>query len=156
MKLPEKWPINPLTRVKFIPKPGSVGMGALIRKEYSPLKKPLAGAIVAAVLFGSGFFLVLRHEKKRSCAVVEIVNQSGHAIMTVNVRYQNGCVMAANIKKNHKERIRFLTKGQNTYSLKITFDSNKTIYSEPDRAIRNGETIRETVTDTTVTADMET
>jgi multisubunit Na+/H+ antiporter MnhC subunit len=156
MKLPEKRSVNPLARANLVPKPGSGRIGALIRKENSPLEKPLAGAIVAAVLFCAGFFLGLRHEKRRSCVAIEILNQSVHAIMTVTVRHQNGSVIAANIKKNHKQRIRFLTKGQNTYSLTITFDNNKTIYSKFDRVIHNGETIRETVTDSIVTAEKET
>ncbi|MBN1128430.1 MAG: hypothetical protein JXA71_05555 [Chitinispirillaceae bacterium] len=113
-----------------------------------------AGAVAAIVLFCAGYILGLRHEKRRSSAVVEIVNRSGHSIMTVNLRHQSGSVRAVNIKKRHKARIRFITRGPNSYSLKIILDNNKTIYSEIDRTIRNGEVIVETVTDSTVFPEM--
>jgi hypothetical protein len=148
MNVPEKGSINASAKTNFFQKPWPV------RKEDLPLIKTGAGAVAAAVLFCAGFILGFRHEKRRSSAAVEIVNQSGHAIMTVTVRHQSGSVRAVNIKKRHKARIRFITRGPNTYSLKIILDNNKTIYSEIDRTIRNGEVIVETVTDATVFAEV--
>jgi hypothetical protein len=89
---------------------------------------------------------------KGAIATIDIINQSGRAIMTATVNHEKGSSIAANIKPNRKQHVRFYSKGPNRYSLTITFDNNKTIRSETDRTIKNGEIIRETVNDSTIAA----
>jgi hypothetical protein len=119
------------------------------------MKKFLIVVIVGIVLIGTGFFIGRHSYMKGNIAAIDIVNQSGRSIMTATVNHEKGSAIAANIKKNRSQRVRFFTHGPNRYSLKITFDNNQTIYSAADRDIRNGEAIREIVSDSTMTAKKE-
>jgi hypothetical protein len=57
------------------------------------------------------------------------------------------------IKKNQKQRLRFFTKDQNNYTIRVTFDDNRTIYSQTHRPIKSGDAVLETVTDSTIVAE---
>ncbi|MBN1130998.1 MAG: hypothetical protein JXA71_18560 [Chitinispirillaceae bacterium] len=117
------------------------------------MKKFLTAVIIGFVLLATGFFLGMFLAMKSNIASIEIVNRSDRSIMTATVSHEKGSAIAANIKKNHKQRVRFFTRGLNNYSLKITFDNNMTIYSETGRPVKNGDTVREIVTDSTITVE---
>lgn len=117
------------------------------------MKKFLYVIVAALVLFGTGFFLGMNLTLKGNLAAIDIDNRSGHSIMTAIASHEKGSAIAANIKKNHKQRLRFFTQGQNNYTIRVTFDDNRTIYSTTARPIKNGESVGEIVDDSTITAD---
>ena len=119
------------------------------------MKKIIAVIIISLVLFGAGILLGMNIENKRNLAGVDVENRSGHTIMTAIVSYEQGNVTAANIKKNRTRRVRFFTHGPNHYTIRVTLDDNRTIYAQSRRAIKNGETVRELVTDSTVSFEKE-
>jgi hypothetical protein len=119
------------------------------------MKKFLFVVVAAIVLFGTGFFIGMHLTLKGNLAEIAIENRSEHSIMTAIVSHEKGSAIAANIKKNRTQRVRFFTHGPNHYTMRVTFDDNRTIYSQDRRPIENGETVRETVTDSTVSFEKE-
>jgi hypothetical protein len=117
------------------------------------MKKFLVATAVALALLGSGIILGMNISSKGNLAAIDIENRSKHTIMTAIVSHEQGSAIAANIKKNHTQRLRFFTRGPNHYTVRTTFDDNRTIYSQASRAIKNGERLREIVDDSTITAD---
>jgi hypothetical protein len=119
------------------------------------MKKFFALFAGAFVLFGAGFLVGMNSFVKGNIASIVFKNQAERSIMTAVVSHETGSTIAANIKRDRSQRVRFFTKGPNRYSLKITFDDNRTIYSASDRAIKNGEVNIETVRDSVIvgTAD---
>jgi hypothetical protein len=117
------------------------------------MKKIVAAITIALSLFTAGIILGMSIANKGNLAAVAIENRSRHAIMTAIVNHEQGSAIAANIKKNRTHRIRFFTHGPNNYAIRITFDDNRTIYSQARRPIRNGGTVQEIVDDSTITAD---
>ncbi|MBN2037906.1 MAG: hypothetical protein JW768_14285 [Chitinispirillaceae bacterium] len=122
----------------------------LHNQEDTSMKKLLAGAIVTALLFGIGFLLGLHRGSRKNIAAVDIVNESGIAIMTATIRHEAGTVIAANIKKNRRERVRFYTKRPNGYTITVTLENNRTLYSDTSRAIQGGDLVREVVSDSAI------
>ena len=116
------------------------------------MRKVFWGAAAIVVLAASMFVFGLNRGLNWNLAEVDIVNKAGHAIMTATINHEKGSAIAANIKRNKKERVRFFTKGINTYSLRVTFDNNTTLYSEGKRIIKNGEIIIETIGDSAIVA----
>jgi hypothetical protein len=114
------------------------------------MKKSLTVVFGLAAFFLFGFILGIRFEKRASVAAIELYNQSGATIMTAVANHDHGSALAANIGKNKKGRISFLTKGRTSYSLKVTFPNNKTVYSNAMANIKNGDCITVIVTDTTI------
>jgi hypothetical protein len=117
------------------------------------MKKVLTTIILALVLFGAGMLIGMNIENKNTLAAIDIENRSARPIMTAIVNHEQGSAVAANIKKSRTQRVRFFTKGQNHYTIRVTFDDNRTVYSQARRSIKNGETAREIVDDSTITAD---
>lgn len=122
----------------------------LYQKKEIRMKKFIAILTVVLVLFGAGFLIGMNTFVKGNIATIVFKNQTERSIMTATVSHETGSTIAANIRKNHSQRVRFFTKAPNRYSLKITFDDNRTIYSASDRAIKNGETNIETVRDSVI------
>jgi hypothetical protein len=114
------------------------------------MKKFIAIITGALVLFGAGFFIGNNTFEKGNIASIIFENQAERSIMTAIVSHETGSTITANIKKGRSQRVRFFNKGSTRYSLKITFDDNRTIYSASDRAIKNGEVNIETVRDSVI------
>jgi hypothetical protein len=117
------------------------------------MKKILIFLAAALLLLGAGIIIGVNLSDKWNLAGVKIENRSGRVIMTAIVSHEKGSAIAANIKKNHNQRVRFFTQGQNYYTIRATFDDNRTIYSQARRPIKNGETAKEIVDDSTITPD---
>jgi hypothetical protein len=135
---------------RFVIKKDEDGSHENQNHEDMSMKKLLVGAIIAAVLFCIGYFLGLNRGVRKNIASVEIVNESGMAIMTATIRHEAGTVIVANIKKNRRERVRFYTKGPNSYTLSVTLENNRTLYCDTSRVILSGETVKEVVGDSTI------
>ena len=116
------------------------------------MKKMLIGLAVAVTLPLAGFIFGLNRGMRLNIVDVYIVNGSNRTIMAATIQHEKGSVIAANIKSNRKERVRFYSAGRNRYSMRVTFDDNRTLYSDSSRAVHSGETLTETVNDSAITA----
>ena len=101
--------------------------------------------ISAIILFTIGYQTALHS----TLVTVSIRNNSSFDIGAAQIEHAQGTVSAANIKRNHTSKVRFYSKGQNTYKLSILFNNNKSIYSE-ERTTKPGNTTKEIVTDSTI------
>lgn len=111
------------------------------------MKKFVTIISIALILLVVGYFIGIYTFVNGNIASVIIKNQTERSIMTATINHESGSIIAANIKKGHSQRTRFVTNGGKTYSIKVTFDDNRTIYSDSDRAIKNGDITVEAVTD---------
>lgn len=114
------------------------------------MKKVLLWCGAAVVLLTTGVVVGIFMANSWNLASVEFRNRSSHPIMTAIVSHEKGSVIAANIKKNRTQRVRFYTRGQNHYTVRVTFDDNRTIYSQVRRPVKNGVTVQESISDSAI------
>jgi hypothetical protein len=117
------------------------------------IRKFILGTLFFVVVVGVVFLIGRNSGIKSITATIDLYNGSNFSIMTAVVEHETGSSIVASIKRNRTQKIRLLVQGPTAYSLKVTFENNKTIYSRKNRYIKNGDKIKEIVSDSTITLE---
>jgi hypothetical protein len=115
------------------------------------LGKILRGVLFFVAIMGVVFFMGRISGVKSICSTVNVYNGGSSSIMTAEVEHETGSSIAASIKKKRTRKIRILVRDSTAFSLKATFENNKTVYSQKIGPIKTGNEIKLVVTDSTIT-----
>jgi hypothetical protein len=117
------------------------------------MRKFIMGLSFFVVVLGIVFFIGRDSGIKSISATIDLYNGSNSTVMTAVVQHETGSSIIASINKNRTKKIRILVQDSTDYSLKATFENNKTVYSQKNRYIKHGNEVKEIITDSTITPE---